>query len=52
MNIEDLAEMLISKMQESLRIEFDQDGILIKGLLNHLGPMIDRIKEMYSYTMM
>ena len=44
MNIEDLAEMLISKMQESLRIEFDQDGILIKGLLNHLGPMIDRIK--------
>ncbi len=44
MNIEDLAEMLICKMQECLRIEFDQDGILMKGLLNHLGPMIDRIK--------
>ena len=27
-----------------MRIEFDQDGILMKGLLNHLGPMIDRIK--------
>ena len=44
MNIEELAEMLIRKMQECLRIEFDQDGILMKGLLNHLGPMIDRIK--------
>ena len=44
MNIEDLAEMFICKMQECLRIEFDQDGILMKGLLNHLGPMIDRIK--------
>ena len=38
MNIEDLAEMLICKMQECLRIEFDQDGILMNG------PMIDRIK--------
>lgn len=44
MNIADLASMLIQKMQECLRIEFDQDGILMKGLLNHLGPMIDRIK--------
>lgn len=44
MNIEDLAEMLIRKMQECLRIDFDQDGILMKGLLNHLGPMLDRIK--------
>lgn len=44
MNIEDLAAMLICKMQECLRIDFDQDGILVKGLLNHLGPMIDRIK--------
>ena len=44
MNIEDMAEMLISKMQGSLKIDFDQDGILLKGLLNHLGPMTDRIK--------
>lgn len=39
-----MAEMLISKMQGSLKIDFDQDGILLKGLLNHLGPMTDRIK--------
>lgn len=44
MNIEDLAAMLIHEMQESLRIDFGQDGILVKSLLNHLGPMIDRIK--------
>lgn len=31
-------------MQGSLKIDFDQDGILLKGLLNHLGPMTDRIK--------
>lgn len=36
--------MLIDKMQERLRIDFKQDGVLIKGLLNHLGPMVDRIK--------
>lgn len=43
-DIADLSQMLIDKMQECLRIDFKQDGVLIKGLLNHLGPMIDRIK--------
>ena len=43
-NIADLTQMLIDKMQERLRIDFKQDGVLIKGLLNHLGPMVDRIK--------
>lgn len=44
MNIDDLAEMLINQMKETLKVDFDQDGILLKGLLNHLGPMIDRIR--------
>lgn len=44
MDIEDMAKMLIDQMQESLKIDFQQDGILLKGLLNHLGPMVDRIK--------
>lgn len=39
-----MAKMLIDEMQESLKIDFQQDGILLKGLLNHLGPMVDRIK--------
>ena len=45
MNVEDLAAMLIHEMQESLKVDFGQDGILVKSLLNHLGPMIDRIKS-------
>lgn len=43
-DIADLSQMLIDKMQENLKIDFKQDGVLIKGLLNHLGPMVDRIK--------
>lgn len=44
MNIDDMTEMLIRQMQEQLNVDFGQDGILMKGLLNHLGPMVDRIR--------
>ena len=43
-DIADLTQALINEMQECLKIDFNQDGVLIKGLLNHLGPMVDRIK--------
>ena len=29
-------------MGKELGINFLQDGILMKGLLNHLGPMLER----------
>lgn len=44
-NIEDMARKLVEKMQSALQIDFFQDGILMKGLMNHFGPMIERMKS-------
>ncbi|MCC8027576.1 MAG: PTS sugar transporter subunit IIA [Clostridium sp.] len=42
---ENLAMRLIKHMGEKLRINFLQDGILMKGLLNHIVPMVERMKS-------
>lgn len=44
MTAEDLVMRLIRQMGEELHINFQDDGILIKGLLNHIMPMIERMK--------
>jgi activator of the mannose operon (transcriptional antiterminator) len=36
---------LITKMDELLDMDFSSDRILRKGLLNHIGPMIERIRD-------
>lgn len=41
---EDIAIRLVKKMEKKLQIHFSKDGILMKGLLNHIGPMLERIK--------
>lgn len=41
---EDVAMRLVRKMEERLQIQFSKDGILLKGLLNHIGPLLERIK--------
>lgn len=41
---EELAHELIQKMGDVLQIDFKEDGILRKGLLNHIGPMIERVR--------
>ena len=40
--IEDIAINLVKAMGKELGVNFLQDGILMKGLLNHLGPMLER----------
>ena len=42
---EDIAMDLVKKMERSLQIQFSKDGILLKGLLNHIGPMLERLKS-------
>lgn len=42
-SVEDMAMYLVEEMKEQLQIDFISDGILIKGLLNHMGPMIERM---------
>lgn len=42
--IEDIAINLVKAMGKELGINFLQDGILMKGLLNHLGPMLERVR--------
>lgn len=41
---EDITIRLVKKMEQRLQIHFSKDGILMKGLLNHIGPMLERIK--------
>lgn len=41
---EDIAIRLVRKMSADLQIDFSKDGILLKGLLNHIGPMLERLK--------
>lgn len=43
-SIENITMNLIKKMEELLHVDFFGDGILMKGLLNHIGPMIERVK--------
>ncbi|MCC8027570.1 MAG: PTS sugar transporter subunit IIA [Clostridium sp.] len=44
MAAEDLVMRLIKEMGGELHINFQHDGILVKGLLNHIMPMIERMK--------
>lgn len=44
-SVEDIAMYLVREMKKALQIDFVSDGILLKGLLNHLGPMLLRMKE-------
>lgn len=41
---EDITKRLIMEMEQALEIDFSSDRILQKGLLNHMGPMIERVK--------
>lgn len=41
---EDLVMDMVKKMSEKLNVDFSKDGILLKGLINHIGPMIERVK--------
>lgn len=42
---EDIIMQLLSLMSNQLKIAFIHDMILIKGLLNHVAPMLERIKN-------
>ncbi|SDX33154.1 Probable licABCH operon regulator [Listeria ivanovii subsp. londoniensis] len=41
---ETLVNALINKMSEELNLPFLEDAILYKGLLNHVAPLIERIR--------
>lgn len=47
---EDVVMNLTRKMSEELNIDFSKDGILLKGLLNHVGPLLERIKENVQFN--
>ncbi|MCC0784674.1 PTS sugar transporter subunit IIA [Clostridioides sp. ES-S-0108-01] len=40
-----IVQDLIYNMSETLNIDFKEDMILYKGLLNHIAPLIERIKQ-------
>lgn len=40
-----IVQELIYNMSEILNIDFKEDMILYKGLLNHIAPLIERIKQ-------
>lgn len=42
---EDVAIRLVRTMEQRLQIRFSKDGILLKGLLNHIGPLLERLKS-------
>lgn len=42
---EDIVMHLIKGMEKELYIDFAKDGILMKGLLNHIAPMIERVRD-------
>lgn len=49
---EDIISQLVSMMSEELEVYFMRDMILIKGLLNHVAPMLERVKDnIYMYDM-
>ncbi|MFV0394448.1 MAG: PRD domain-containing protein [Coprobacillaceae bacterium] len=41
---EDIISQLVAMMSEELEVYFMRDMILIKGLLNHVAPMLERVK--------
>lgn len=45
MTAEDLVMELVKRMGQELHMNFQQDGILMKGLLNHVTPMLERMKS-------
>lgn len=42
---EDMVMHLIKGMETGLHMDFAKDGILVKGLLNHIAPMIERVRD-------
>ncbi|MGI6109015.1 MAG: BglG family transcription antiterminator [Eubacteriaceae bacterium] len=47
---EDIAVRLTREMEQTLQINFSEDRILRKGLLNHIGPMMERLKSNLQLT--
>lgn len=41
---EDIIYQLVGMMSSELNVKFDEDMILNKGLLNHVAPMLERLK--------
>lgn len=41
----EITNRLIVQMEQILNIDFSSDQILRKGLLNHIGPMIERVRD-------
>ncbi len=44
-SVEDTAVLLVREMERTLGVSFSKDGILMKGLLNHIGPMLQRLES-------
>lgn len=42
---EEITHRLITQMEQVLDIDFSSDRILWKGLLNHMGPLIERVRD-------
>jgi activator of the mannose operon (transcriptional antiterminator) len=45
LSIDDLTNALMREMGRNLHLDFMQDGILRKGLLGHLQPMVERLRD-------
>lgn len=45
MSAEDIALLLVKQMGKELHMDFSQDGILMKGLLNHVSAMLKRVRD-------
>lgn len=43
-SIEDISMYMVNEMKKELQVDFISDRILLKGLLNHIGPMLERMK--------
>lgn len=41
---EDIVLRLVQRMGEELHMDFTRDGILVKGLLNHIVPLLERVR--------
>ena len=46
---EDIIIQLVTMMSDELGVFFLRDMILIKGLLNHVAPMLERIKIIFEF---
>lgn len=42
---EDVMRLIIEKMDKELNMNFSRDRILIKALINHIAPLLERVKD-------